>query len=84
MLGAPSKIDNNDDLAVEVCNKAVVKYNQEKGTNLKFVSIVSMTGTVVAGMLYEGVIQTDNGNYNVKLCSKEWENFLQIDQFEKI
>lgn len=83
MLGAPKEVSNTDPLAIDACKAAVAKYNADKGTNLEFVSIVSLTGKVVAGMIYEGTIQTNDGNYKIKTWYKAWEKFTQNDLFEK-
>lgn len=83
MCGGWNTINNTDENAIDACKAALAKHNAEKGTNLEFVSIVSMKGQVVAGMNYEGVIKTNDGDYKIKTWYKAWEKFAQVDLLEK-
>ena len=81
--GAPKAADLNDEHTVAVFRGAVENANQKNGTNLQFVKVVSATQKVVSGFEFEGVVETNEGNYKVKAWVKAGGRETEYQVFEK-
>ena len=82
--GAPKAVENlNDEHLVNVFKGAVENANQKNGTQLQFVRVVSATQKVVSGFEFEGVVETNEGNYNVKAWVKAGGRETEYQVFQK-
>lgn len=84
LCGGVNPANANDQEIFEVFKAAIDKKNQENSTNIQLIKVLNATQQVVAGMIYEGDVETSDGKYHVKFWEKAWEHFLQVDVFQKI
>ena len=64
-------------------NRVVEEQNQKNKTDLKFVKVLEMSSQVVAGTMWDGKIQTSNGNYHVRVWEKLFNNEFETEDFKK-
>lgn len=81
--GGAKPADVNDQHIVDAFKGAVADANAKNGTQLQFVKIVSATQKVVAGLELQGVVETNDGNYQVKMWVKPGTQGTEYQLFQK-
>ena len=85
--GGRNPADIQDEHVINSFRTAVNQHNQANGLNLEFVKILSATQQVVAGFMFEGVVEVnENGeasHYNVKVWVKPGGQEHVIQHFIK-
>jgi hypothetical protein len=81
--GSAQPANIQDQHVIDAFKGAVTDANTKNGTSLEFVKIISATQKVVAGYEFEGVIETNEGNYKVKMWVKPGTQGTEYQLFEK-
>ena len=81
--GGVKEANINDEHVINAFKGAVANHNATNGTNLEFVKIVSATQQVVAGFIFEGIVETNDGNYKAKFWVKPGTQGTEYQLFQK-
>jgi len=85
--GGRNAANIQDEHVIASFRAAVTKQNETNGTSLEFVRVISATQQVVAGFIFDGVIElNENGapaHYQVKIWCKPGGQEIEVQNFLK-